>query len=85
MFTHPYLASQLARERERDMLAQADQQRLARQLRDLARASRQATSRTAYPLPRLARCRPAARRTADLTARTPSPNRPSVMTRKGSS
>ena len=42
MFTHPYLASQLARERERDMLAQAGQQRLARQLRDLARASRQA-------------------------------------------
>jgi hypothetical protein len=35
MFTHPYLA----RERQRDMLAQADQQRLARQLRDLARAS----------------------------------------------
>jgi hypothetical protein len=42
MFTHPYFASQLARERERDMLAQADQQRLARQLRDLARTSRQA-------------------------------------------
>ena len=42
MFTHPYLASQLARERQRDMLAQADQQRLARQLRDLARTSPQA-------------------------------------------
>ena len=42
MFTHPYFASQLARERQRDMLAQAGQQRLARQLRDLARASRQA-------------------------------------------
>ena len=42
MFTHPYLASQLARERERDMLVQADQRRLARQLRDLARTSRQA-------------------------------------------
>jgi hypothetical protein len=40
MFTHPYRASGLARERQRDLLAQADQQHLARQLRDLARASR---------------------------------------------
>jgi len=39
MFTHPYIASQLARERQRDMLAQARQQR---QLRDLAMASRDA-------------------------------------------
>lgn len=42
MFSHPYLASELAREQQRDMLAQADQQRLVRQLRDLARASRRA-------------------------------------------
>ena len=42
MFTHPYIGSQLARERQRDMLAQAHQQRLARQFRDLARASRRA-------------------------------------------
>jgi hypothetical protein len=27
MFTHPYIGSQIARERQRDMLAQADQQR----------------------------------------------------------
>ena len=40
MFTRPYIGSQLARERQHDMLAQAGQQRLARQLRDLARASR---------------------------------------------
>jgi hypothetical protein len=39
MFTHPYIGSQLARERQREMLAQAEQQR---QLRDLARASRDA-------------------------------------------
>jgi hypothetical protein len=39
---HPILASQLADERRRDMLAQAQQQRLARQLRALARASRRA-------------------------------------------
>jgi hypothetical protein len=37
MFTHPYIGSQLARERQRDMLAQARQQR---QLRDLATAAR---------------------------------------------
>lgn len=36
------LASQLARERQRDMLAQAKQQRLARQVVALARASRRA-------------------------------------------
>jgi hypothetical protein len=42
MFTHPYIGSQLARERQRDMLAQVGQQRLIRQLRDLARASRRA-------------------------------------------
>ena len=39
---HPYVASQLARERHRDMLAQAQQQRRARQLIALARASRRA-------------------------------------------
>jgi hypothetical protein len=40
MFIHPYMSSQLARERQRDMLAQADQHRLARELREHARASR---------------------------------------------
>jgi hypothetical protein len=39
MFTHPYIGSQLAHERQRDMLAQASRQR---QLRDMARASRDA-------------------------------------------
>jgi len=42
MFTHPDLASDFASERQRDMLARADQQRLVRQLRDLARAPRRA-------------------------------------------
>jgi hypothetical protein len=42
MFTHPYIGSQLARERQRDMLAQAGQQRLARQFREHARPSRRA-------------------------------------------
>jgi hypothetical protein len=36
------LASQLARERQRDVLARAGQQRLARQVVALARASRRA-------------------------------------------
>ena len=40
MFARPCLAGELARERQRDMLAQADQQRLVRQFRDLARVSR---------------------------------------------
>jgi hypothetical protein len=40
MFTHPYLARVLVRERQRDLLARADQQRLARQCRNLAKASR---------------------------------------------
>jgi hypothetical protein len=35
MFTHPHLVSELARARQRDMLARADQQRLVRQFRDL--------------------------------------------------
>jgi hypothetical protein len=39
---HPYLASQIVAERQRDMLAHAQQQRTARRLTALARASRQA-------------------------------------------
>jgi hypothetical protein len=38
---HLYAARQLARERHREMLAKARQQRLVRQVRDRARASRQ--------------------------------------------
>jgi hypothetical protein len=33
MLTHPYIASQLAQQRQREMLAQASQLRLRRQLR----------------------------------------------------
>jgi hypothetical protein len=59
MVTHPYIASQLARERQRDMLAQASQHRLARQLRHLARSSRH-TQRAGRPVTRvLRRIRPA--------------------------
>lgn len=42
MFTNPYLVGEFARERQRDMLARADQQRLARQCRTLAQARRPA-------------------------------------------
>jgi len=39
---YSYIASQAAKDRQRQMLAQASQQRLARQARALARASRRA-------------------------------------------
>jgi hypothetical protein len=42
MFMQPYTGGQLARERQRDMLAQADRQRLVRQLRQHAKATRPA-------------------------------------------
>jgi len=42
MFTNPYLGMEIARERQRELLAAAEQQRLVRQLRAMARASRQA-------------------------------------------
>jgi hypothetical protein len=58
MFTHPYIGSQLARERQRDMLVQADQQRLVRQLRGHPRASWRAAG-TKFRLRRALRLRPA--------------------------
>jgi len=42
VYLPPYLASQLAMERQREMVAQAQQQRRGRQLAALARASRRA-------------------------------------------
>lgn len=42
MYLHPHVASQLASERRREMLAEAEQQRRARQPVALARASRRA-------------------------------------------
>lgn len=49
MFTHPYIASQLARERQRDMQAQAEQQHLRRQFRDLAITPRNAEGTSRRP------------------------------------
>jgi hypothetical protein len=42
VYQSPYLASQLANERQREMLAHAEQKRQARQVGALARASRRA-------------------------------------------
>jgi hypothetical protein len=42
MLINPYLASELARVRQSEMVAHAEQQRLVRQFRDIARASRRA-------------------------------------------
>jgi hypothetical protein len=60
MFTHPYLGSQLARERQRDMLAQAGQQRLVRQVREFARTSRREEQAGRRMTRVLKRIRPAA-------------------------
>jgi hypothetical protein len=38
MFTNPYLANEFARLRQSEILAHAEQHRLVRQLRDIARA-----------------------------------------------
>ena len=40
MYTHPYIGSQIGIQRQRDRLARAEHQRLARQLRHLSRARR---------------------------------------------
>jgi hypothetical protein len=45
MYTHPYISLQIARDRQRELIAQADQHRMAREMRDLARASRSAAKR----------------------------------------
>jgi hypothetical protein len=40
---HPYISELNDRERRREMIARADQQRLVRQVRDLTRTSRRAS------------------------------------------
>jgi hypothetical protein len=42
MTLHPHIGSHNSRERQREMMAQAERWRVERQLRDLARASRRA-------------------------------------------
>jgi len=59
MCVHPYISGLTGRERQREMIAQADRRRRARQLSELARASRRAEGagrhqrRTAAALTRL--------------------------------
>jgi hypothetical protein len=60
MFTYPYLASALGCERQRDLLARAHQQRLARQCRTLAQASRRPAPASRWIARTLKRSRPAA-------------------------
>ena len=61
MITHPHLATALARERQRDLLARAAQQRLARHCRAHARPPRHtAPARPRMPRFLLRRSRPAA-------------------------
>jgi hypothetical protein len=60
MFTHPYIGSQLVCERQRELLARANQQRLVQHLRAHARAA-QCAQRAVRRLPRMfRRIRPAA-------------------------
>ncbi len=40
MYTHPHTSSQIARDRQREALARAEQQRLARQVSTLSRPAR---------------------------------------------
>ena len=42
MYLHPYVGSQLASERQRELLAQAERHRVTRQFAAVARASRRA-------------------------------------------
>jgi hypothetical protein len=72
MFTPPYIGSQLARERQRDMLAQAGQQRLARQFRHLAGASRRAARDKQQTAQSLKRSRPAALLSQTILRQQPS-------------
>lgn len=60
MYTHPYISSQIARDRQREALARAEQQRLARQLSTGSRPVRHG----GHPARRLGRAlRPARLRT----------------------
>jgi hypothetical protein len=60
MSMHPYIGSQLAGDRQREMLAQADQQRLVRQLRKDVRTSRRAGQAGGRMIRLFRRPRPAA-------------------------
>ena len=58
MYMHPYIASQLAAEKQRDMLNQARHQHLLRQVREHARATRRAARANRRTARALRRTRP---------------------------
>ena len=66
MYTHPHIGSQIGTGRQRDMLARAEQQRLARQLRHLSRARR-----AQRPQPHTGGARPLAARLRSILGATP--------------
>jgi hypothetical protein len=66
MYTHPHISSQLARDRQRDRLARAEQQRLARQLITPSRPARHGE----HPARRLVGARRPARLRAVITRMT---------------
>jgi hypothetical protein len=66
MYTHPHIGSQIGTGRQRDMLARAEQQRLARQLRHLSRARR-----AQRPQPHTGGARPLAARLRSILSATP--------------
>ena len=79
MYTHPDSAASLVHDRHRDLRADISSHRLARQLRDLARAARRGPiiphrlRRAWHPVPRL---RAHARRPARPAAGAPRPTGP---------
>jgi hypothetical protein len=79
MYAHPSNAAKLHHDRHRDLRADIGSHRLARQLRDLARAARR-TQTTPHPLRRawhpVLRLRAHARRPARPAAGAPRPTGP---------
>jgi hypothetical protein len=55
MTMHPHISSQLASDRQNEMLARAQSQRLARQLRAGSKPAQQPTRRLSQPLRAVAR------------------------------
>ena len=66
MYTHPHIGSQIGLGRQRDRLARAGQQRLARQARHLSRARR-----AQRPQPHAGGARPLAARLRSILSATP--------------
>ena len=66
MYTHPHIGGQIGIGRQRDRLAHAEQQRLARQVRHLSTARR-----AGRPLPHTSGARPLAARLRSILSAAP--------------